>query len=361
MNAIDFSFDPNNRYNFWSGLIGGFFLALAYFGTDQSQVGRYLTGHSVDAEPARAPLQRHGQGADAVRHPVRRRDGVRRSTCSRRRRCSSIPWKRERVEASSHAARVPALCRPQHDALTEAKRARDRGAARGTPGRRRGRREAAAATSIERSQRPGRRRTQRGHATDRARRSTRRSDATTRTTSSSSFVLASPAGRRHRALLAVIFAASMISTAARAQRARLDDDRRRLQAVPAARAVGPRTWCVVSKRRDRGLGRARDRLRGVRQPARSLIEAVNILGSLFYGTILGIFLVAFYVQARRRHGGVRRGAGRARRRSSVCFASTDISFLWYNVVGCLGTIACALVFSLPGGRWGRPVTQSVTS
>jgi SSS family transporter len=47
LNAIDFSFDPNNRYNFWSGLIGGFFLALSYFGTDQSQVGRYLSGQSV--------------------------------------------------------------------------------------------------------------------------------------------------------------------------------------------------------------------------------------------------------------------------------------------------------------------------
>ncbi len=47
LNAIDLSFDVNNRYNIWSGLIGGFFLQLSYFGTDQSQVGRYLTGSSV--------------------------------------------------------------------------------------------------------------------------------------------------------------------------------------------------------------------------------------------------------------------------------------------------------------------------
>ncbi len=46
-NVIDFTFDLNNRYNVWSGLIGGFFLQLSYFGTDQSQVGRYLTGSSV--------------------------------------------------------------------------------------------------------------------------------------------------------------------------------------------------------------------------------------------------------------------------------------------------------------------------
>jgi len=47
-NAIDFNFDWNNQYTVWSGIIGGFFLQLSYFGTDQSQVGRYLTGASVN-------------------------------------------------------------------------------------------------------------------------------------------------------------------------------------------------------------------------------------------------------------------------------------------------------------------------
>lgn len=47
MEILDFSFDFENRYTFWSGIIGGSFLALAYFGTDQSQVQRYLTGRSV--------------------------------------------------------------------------------------------------------------------------------------------------------------------------------------------------------------------------------------------------------------------------------------------------------------------------
>ena len=47
MNIVDFSLDPEVRYTFWTGLAGGFFLFLAYFGTDQSQVGRYLSGKSV--------------------------------------------------------------------------------------------------------------------------------------------------------------------------------------------------------------------------------------------------------------------------------------------------------------------------
>nr|WP_315250308.1 sodium:solute symporter [uncultured Flavobacterium sp.] len=47
MNIVNFSFDLDEKYTFWSGITGGFFLALAYFGTDQSQVGRYLSGKSV--------------------------------------------------------------------------------------------------------------------------------------------------------------------------------------------------------------------------------------------------------------------------------------------------------------------------
>ena len=47
MEILDFSFDLNNKYTFWSGIIGGTFLALSYFGTDQSQVQRYLSGKSM--------------------------------------------------------------------------------------------------------------------------------------------------------------------------------------------------------------------------------------------------------------------------------------------------------------------------
>lgn len=47
MNLINLSFDLSDRYNIWSGLIGGLFLFLSYFGADQSQVGRYLGGKSI--------------------------------------------------------------------------------------------------------------------------------------------------------------------------------------------------------------------------------------------------------------------------------------------------------------------------
>ncbi|MEL6636842.1 MAG: sodium:solute symporter [Bacteroidota bacterium] len=47
LKVIDFNFDWSNRYNFWSGMLGGTFLFLSYFGTDQSQVQRYLSGKSL--------------------------------------------------------------------------------------------------------------------------------------------------------------------------------------------------------------------------------------------------------------------------------------------------------------------------
>ena len=47
LNILDFSFNTTSRYTFWSGITGGLFLALAYFGTDQSQVQRYLSGKTV--------------------------------------------------------------------------------------------------------------------------------------------------------------------------------------------------------------------------------------------------------------------------------------------------------------------------
>ncbi len=47
LNVVDFSLDWDSRYTFWSGITGGTFLALAYFGTDQSQAQRYISGQSV--------------------------------------------------------------------------------------------------------------------------------------------------------------------------------------------------------------------------------------------------------------------------------------------------------------------------
>jgi len=74
----------------------------------------------------------------------------------------------------------------------------------------------------------------------------------------------------------------------------------------------------------------------------SLVEAVNILGSLFYGTMLGIFLVAFFLK---RIGGTPTFLAAFVGEAVVLwfFAMTDISWLWYNVIGCAAVVAAAVI------------------
>ena len=67
MKVIDFSPRLDTRYTFWSGMTGGLFVQLAYFGTDQSQVQRYLTGSPLAESRLGLHVQRPGQDADAVR------------------------------------------------------------------------------------------------------------------------------------------------------------------------------------------------------------------------------------------------------------------------------------------------------
>ncbi len=75
LEAVDFSFDFQRRYTFWSGLLGGFFLALSYFGTDQSQVQRYLAGGSIAGSRFGLIFNAIFKLPDAVFHPPDRRDG----------------------------------------------------------------------------------------------------------------------------------------------------------------------------------------------------------------------------------------------------------------------------------------------
>jgi hypothetical protein len=77
----------------------------------------------------------------------------------------------------------------------------------------------------------------------------------------------------------------------------------------------------------------------------SLVEAVNVLGSLFYGTILGIFLSAFYLK---KVGGtpVFVAAIVAEAVVLACYFWSKLSFLWFNVVGCLVVVGLASVLSM---------------
>jgi len=82
--------------------------------------------------------------------------------------------------------------------------------------------------------------------------------------------------------------------------------------------------------------------------AENLIEAINILGSIFYGVILGIFLVAFFF----RHvggGAVFAAAVIAQALVIVMYLSTDLGYLWYNLIGCAACIAASLLLQAARG------------
>ena len=76
----------------------------------------------------------------------------------------------------------------------------------------------------------------------------------------------------------------------------------------------------------------------------SLIEAVNIVGSLFYGGMLGAFVVAFFMP-RVTSAGAFWGVLAGEAAIFYCFLATKISFLWYNVIGALVVIAVAVAVS----------------
>ena len=81
----------------------------------------------------------------------------------------------------------------------------------------------------------------------------------------------------------------------------------------------------------------------------NLIQAVNILGSIFYGTVLGIFLVAFFLK-RVKGNAVFIAACISQLSVIALYFSTDIGFLWFNVIGCMGVVILAALLQLALGR-----------
>ena len=133
LNAVTTHFDWNDRFNVWSGLIGGTFLFLSYFGCDQSQVQRYLTGKIDRGKPPEPAVQRRGQDSDAVLHSVHRRHGVRVLSVRRSRRCCFEHAQLARIQVRRG---VPAGCRRITSTAFEQRRAGGSGAGGGAPRRR---------------------------------------------------------------------------------------------------------------------------------------------------------------------------------------------------------------------------------
>lgn len=334
LNAVDFSFDVRNQYNFWSGLLGGCFLALAYFGTDQSQVQRYLTGESVAQSRlgllfnglVKVPMQFFILFLGAMvfafyqftQPPV-----------------FFNPVQLESARAGAQGAQFRALEEDYAAAFAEKQRA-----ARAYVGALRAGDDAAAATATEQLQTAQERANGvRASAVE----VIREFDAKPNDTN---YVFLSfvthymPAGLVGLVLAAVFFA-SMSSTAsewsALAGTTVVDIHRRLLK-----REASDRYYVISSKLATVFWGLFAIAFAQYAGQLGSLVEAVNRLGSLFYGTLLGIFLLGFYFK---RVTGTAAFVGALAGEAAVlfCFFRTPLAFLWYNVVGAVVVVLAALL------------------
>jgi SSS family transporter len=344
LNAVNLAFDPNDRYNLWSGLIGGFFLQLSYFGTDQSQVGRYLTGQSVTQ--SRLGLLFNGLFKVPMQFGILFL-GVMMFAFYQFAPAPLFfnPVEAHKVEAGPHGDAWRAL-EARHAALALERSAQ----ARAFVAAHRAGAEAAenvAARTLDRAE--GEDRALRGEAV----KLIQATDPAAQTSDTNyiflSFVLHYLPIGIVGLVLAAIFAASMNSSSSELNAlasTTVVDVYKRLHRGDTARhevlvsRIATAAWAAFAI----GFAEYASRLG-------SLIEAVNILGSLFYGTILGIFLTAFYLK---RVGGsaVFVGALVAEAAVIACFRLTHISFLWYNLVGCAVVMLVALALSawMPRGR-----------
>ncbi|MDT7807530.1 MAG: solute:Na+ symporter, family [Acidobacteriota bacterium] len=342
LNVIDFSFDIHNQYNFWSGLVGGCFLALSYFGTDQSQVQRYLTGESVAQSRlgllfnglVKVPMQFFILFLGAMvfafyqftQPPV-----------------FFNPVEVERARAGASGAQFRALETEYEAAGDEKQRA-----ARAYVGALRAGDEAAteaASQNLKSAQEKAN--GVRAGAVAILQEGTKAKPDDTNYVFLNFVIHYMPAGVVGLVFAAVFFA-SMSSSASSLNAlasATVVDIQRRL----VTRRRGERYHFISSKLATLFWGLFAITFAQYAGQLGSLIEAVNRLGSLFYGTILGIFLLGFYF---RRVGGTATFMGALAGELAVlyCFYFTDIAYLWFNVVGALVVVTTALVITSLSGK-----------
>jgi solute:Na+ symporter, SSS family len=346
MNPVDFSFDPDSRYNIWSGIIGGLFLQMAYFGTDQSQVQRYLSGRSI-AE-TRLGLLFNGLFKIPMQFGILltglmvlvlhqfERPPVFFNEADWRRTASGAQAPQARQLEAAHAE----VFERKRQAVLELNAARHDGdEARASAARERVRQTAAQASSIHEQARalvktvPG---------------------AESKDTDYVfvSFVLDRLPRGLIGLLLAVILCAAMSASSAEisalGQTTLVDFYRRRWrpQATDAHYVRAARLFTVLWG----GLALAFATFASLLD---NLIQAVNILGSLFYGTILGIFLVAFFTR-RVRSTPVFIAALLSEAAVIACFKFTKISFLWFNLIGCALVVLLSLLINALWPRTAAP-------
>jgi SSS family solute:Na+ symporter len=354
LQAIDFKFDLHEKYTIWSGLIGGLFLSLSYFGCDQSQVQRYLTAKSIDQS-------RHSLLMSAfVKIPLQALillTGVFVFTFFLFHRAPMVfnPVHAKAVLASSRAAEYQTLD-AEYGAAFEARRVA-----------------AQALTAAGQEGTPA-------TVTEGAREGFVRADAQVRDVRARAVALVQavsgdrtytdvnyvfptfiltymPIGLVGLMIAAILSAAMSASSGemnALATATVMDVYKRHVRPnAPDA------TYLLVSKIATGFWGLFACGVAVYAARLGSLIEVVNTFGSLFYGSVLGVFILALGVKPANGHGAFIGLVAGIVVVFTVAFhpATSSISYLWYNVIGAVVVTAVGTVVSVAtGGARGRPAS-----
>lgn len=337
LNALDFSFDLNNKYTFWSGVIGGTFLMLSYFGTDQSQVQRYLAGSSVTE--SRLGLLMNG----ILKIPMQffiLLIGVMVFVFFQfiQPPLYFNPIEEKTLLESEHSQEY-LLLQNKYKEVFEKKLKSSKELLSGGNDKN---------ISFSKKEELNLISKEENNLRDEAKKLIKKANPTSDTNDTNyiflTFVINFLPTGLIGLIIAAILSASMSSTSAElnslASTTVIDiykrlikkdaSDKHYLKVSKAATVL----WGVYAI----GFALFANRLG-------TLIEAVNVLGSLVYGTILGIFLVAFYFK---------RVKGTPTFISALiaeivvlyCFIFTSIPFLWFNVISCVLIIILANLFSM---------------
>ena len=342
MNVVSFDLDWSNRYNFWSGLTGGFFLALSYFGTDQSQVGRYLTGKSVTE--SRLGLLFNGMFKVPMQffilfigvlvfvfylftQPPLFFDGA----TLQRAQATSYGPQLQAIEAKYGQAFLA-----QRDAASAWVAARENPQLEGTA---RAQLQSAAAET----------RRIRAEARQVIAQALPGTEARDADYVFLAFVVRYLPAGLVGLLVAVILCAAMSSSAselaALGSTSHIDLYKRAFR--PDAQDGGRRDL-LISKGFTVLWGAVAIGFASFASLVDNLIEAVNIVGSIFYGTVLGLFVVAFFLK-RVTATPVLVAALVAQTVVIALYFASDLGFLWFNVVGCAIVVVLAAIFEAMRG------------
>jgi len=341
LHAVDFSLDPSRRYTVWTGVLGGLFLSLSYFGTDQSQVQRYIGGASL--REGRLGLMFNA----VVKIPMQFVILMLGALLFVFYQFAPHPVFFNRAEWGRHAqdSRFRTIEADHAEALAQTRsaiRAWTQARASDDPARQATARAAMVAAS-DRAQ------AIRAEARD----ALLAADPRAKTKDSDyvfiTFIVTQLPHGAVGLLVAALFAAALSSKAAE------------LAALGTTTTIDVwrhfRPLAAGDEARNMRVARRFTALWGIFAVAfalfagfaENLIEAINILGSIFYGVLLGLFLVAFFL---RRVGGsaVFFAAIAAQTLVIVMYLSLNIGYLWYNLIGCAACVVLSLALQaiLPG-------------